>query len=693
MQDLRRELTLRLLRTIARWIAPGYEVRAMADLAALRGQLRLTGIFFVTILLPGLLLAWTSLSSIQGEGLAVWDEVKRRGELAIATLSDEADETFLSFETATRQRLESGRSPVDAPAELSPHLLVAFRIDAQGRVAAPFDRRKVPPTQDHTLVLSPEWREALRQEHDDPTAAARLYHDLSLQSRGIRNRGQAAFAEGRALMRAGQGSAAEQVFADVVADYAHVRDLNGFRLGDLARLKRGELLLARDPEIGRGTLEALTDELISARWTIGLGGEAAVAARSLELLEDHAPKDWLASARGRLEEKTRLLFYAGQLQSQLDIVTAGGKALRVAPAEFSYQLIERTLWATTWWGEDFYAFALDADTIVAHIQDVAAQTVRTDPDLAAQVLSPQGAASPDALARRTLAPYLPGWSLLVSPSDPVGLDRAQLRKRAERVIVIVLSLVIIITGALLSVRLVSRQLDVAREKADFAANVSHELRSPITHIRLKGESLQFGLVEDDEDLQEHYDAIVRESERLSRLVDNVLDFASIERGAKRYTLRPADLGDTVRAAVESARYSMETRGMVMELDLPDGMPVVLHDPEAIAQVVQNLISNAAKYGKEGGWIGVRGHVGPEGVSVDISDRGIGIPPEEIEQIFDRFYRSSDPDARRRKGTGIGLTIVKYIMEAHNGSVSVRSTPRQGSTFTIHFPLKPPSPRS
>jgi two-component system phosphate regulon sensor histidine kinase PhoR len=223
-------------------------------------------------------------------------------------------------------------------------------------------------------------------------------------------------------------------------------------------------------------------------------------------------------------------------------------------------------------------------------------------------------------------------------------------------------------------------------KADFAANVSHELRSPITNIRLKGEFLQLGLVEGEEDLQSSYDTIVTESERLSSLVDNILDFASIEQGAKRYALRPGDILETIRMGVESSRYAMETRGMVIDMVLPDDLPMVKHDPEAVRQVIQNLISNAAKYGESGGWIGIECRYDEDWVRIHVSDRGLGINEAELPQIFDRFFRSKDKAARRKKGTGIGLTIVKYIMEAHDGRVSVTSEVGVGTAFTLHFPL-------
>lgn len=226
-------------------------------------------------------------------------------------------------------------------------------------------------------------------------------------------------------------------------------------------------------------------------------------------------------------------------------------------------------------------------------------------------------------------------------------------------------------------------------KADFAANVSHELRSPITQIRLKAESLQLDLCYDDDDRREHYDAIVLESERLSRLVDNVLDFAAIERGAKRYSLRADDLLDVVRFQAEATEDTLRSRGLELSVDLPDDLPPVWLDREAIGQVIINLLSNAAKYGADGGWVGLRVWETEEGVELSVADRGIGISEEELPQVFDDFFRSTDPLVRRKKGTGIGLAIVRYIVEAHGATITVESEAGEGTTFTILFPTTPP----
>jgi len=680
----------RFLRLVARLLAPskGGEVQALQQLLELRGQLRFFWVFLLTVILPGLALAYFSLSSLRGEELQVRVEVERRAQTLAAAVVSRADALFGGFESAVRRRLESGRSVVDQTGEISPYLLLAVRLDGQGRIAAPFEAPADAPPVDQAVYFSDTWRAARGHEQPggDPPIASTLYDRAFRNARGRQAKGQALFSKGRALMKADQDDEAALVLTEVVIEYSSVRDIHGFRLGDLAQLKLGQLDLERNVVAGTAELRALVDEKLSERWTIGQGGEAAIAARALELLEELAPRDWLATARGRLEEKTRLLFWAEQLYPDLQTLTGGGLALPVEAAEMAYTRIRGVLWATIWWSGDLYAFGLDLSELRKGLAALSVQAGRADGTVVASLVPPDMDLPVAAMTRRSLAPWMPGWSLVVTPRDPEAMRSVQATKRNQRLGIILLSVLMITTGTVLTWRMIGQELDVARMKADFAANVSHELRSPITNIRLKGEFLQLGLVEGEEDLQSSYDAIVTESERLSSLVDNILDFAAIEQGAKKYTLRPGDLLETIRMGVESSRYAMETRGMVMDMVLPDDLPMVHHDPEAVRQVIQNLISNAAKYGEDGGWIGIECRYDEEWVRIIVSDRGLGIAEEELPQIFDRFFRSRDKAARRKKGTGIGLTIVRYIMEAHRGTVGVTSEIGVGTAFTLHFPL-------
>jgi len=676
-----------LVTLLSRWRGRAWTA---AHLDEVQQLLRFASLFVLTVAVPGLALGYFGLTSVRSESLRVESEIRDSGQRMIDAAWSQTQVFFNEFEDATRTRLAAGRSPLENPREISPALLVAFRLDHTGQLAAPF----APPSPDipneHSPWFSPNRREAVTvgQESSGTENIERL-RDEATSARGVYASGQARYALGRALLRSNQAQEAERVLLEIIEEYQTVREAHGFRLADLARLKLGEHWLTQTPTKGIRALQALSQSLIEAKWVIGQGGEAAVAARALELLEDHASRDWLATTRGRLAEKTRQSFWADQLMNELTLLQLTAAGVPSEGTEFFYRVSEQVVWATTWWGSELFAFALDENVLQSQLDSIVKGVSRGGGDAEVRVINPQEEPPEDTFERQTLAPYLPGWALISRPIDAEVVGALKTTRIRQQVAIILLSLLVIVVGGFLTIRMVRRELDVARMKADFAANVSHELRSPITQIRLKGESLQLGLAEDEADRSEHYDIIVRESERLSRLVDNVLDFSAIERGAKRYDRRPGNVGDTVRAAVEAARYNMETRGLTMEVDIPDGLPIVFHDPEAIGQVVQNLVSNAAKYGAEGGWIGIKARVASRSVDVAISDRGIGIASEELPQIFEKFYRSDDPLARKEKGTGIGLTICQYIMTAHQGALSVRSAKGKGTTFTLHFPIRPP----
>ena len=661
-------------------------VRASEDLVRLDSALRFGALYALTILGPILLLGYFGVADLLSGEASLTAEITQEAESTIGSCATDVEEVFERFEMATRNRLLSGRSLVEAPGELSTHLLLTLRLDAQGQITAPFDEPITAPPSDHTFFLTGPFAQGRRIEGQDPALAAALYRIAAKQAPGMTSEGTAVLQQARAMNGAGFTREAEAAFADIVAEYPSARDAWGFLVADLARLERGQLLIEREPEIGVGALEAVVDDILGRRWTIGQGGEAAVARRALVLMEGQADPDWLASRRSRVDQRSHQLYWAERLQRELDPLTAGGRLLQMAPGRFRYTLGDQALWATAWFDDELYAFALDRAGLFEAIQAAANRAPRGDSPVVVDVLSPDALSPLGALARRSLAPWLPGWTLVAKHIDPEGLAATIRWQRARRIVLVLVAILLVGAGGLITGRLVSRELDLARLKTSFAANVSHELRSPITQIRLKGESLQLDLWEDEDDRRRHYDAIVRESERLSRLVDNVLDFAAIERGTKNYTIRPHDLGITLRNAVQSMRISMEARGLTFDADIPDELPMVAHDQEAIAQALTNLLSNAAKYGAQGKWIGLSTNVLPDGVEIYVADKGIGIDRDEIPRIFEQYYRSQDPRARSLKGTGIGLAIVKYIMEAHAGQVSVSSTPGRGSVFTLFLPF-------
>ncbi|HEU5132869.1 MAG TPA: HAMP domain-containing sensor histidine kinase, partial [Pyrinomonadaceae bacterium] len=241
--------------------------------------------------------------------------------------------------------------------------------------------------------------------------------------------------------------------------------------------------------------------------------------------------------------------------------------------------------------------------------------------------------------------------------------------------------VLMIGGLVLTYRSVNKQVALARLKSDFVSNVSHELRTPLALIRLYAETLELGRITTQDKKNEYYSIIRKESERLSALINNILDFSRIEAGAKEYDFRETDIAELVRNTLDSYRYQIEQQGFALEEQIDSGIPSVKVDREAIARALVNLVNNALKYSDNEKFLGIRLYREQSVLKLEVSDRGIGIERNEQSRIFDKFYRTCDPLVHNTKGSGLGLSLVRHITRAHGGDVEVESTPGRGSKFT------------
>jgi len=297
-------------------------------------------------------------------------------------------------------------------------------------------------------------------------------------------------------------------------------------------------------------------------------------------------------------------------------------------------------------------------------------------------------ASPDPWALQ-LAPALPFWK--VAP-----YDRFVARQRATGrwLSAIAIAIMVVGVGAVVGLvygmnQVVRRQIALAEMKSSFVAGVSHELKTPLSMIRMFAETLRDGRVASPERAQEYYEIIARECTRLGCMIDNILDFSRRSAGKKEYRFQTVRVEDVVREVYESYRLDLDHRGFTHHLRIAEGLPAVTADPGAVAQAVINLLSNAVKYSDEDKFVEVAiskdTRRGRHGVWVSVTDRGIGIRPEDRAHVFDGFFRAGDAGVRRRSGAGLGLALVKEIAEAHRGFVEVESRLVRGSTFRIFLP--------
>jgi two-component system, OmpR family, phosphate regulon sensor histidine kinase PhoR len=276
------------------------------------------------------------------------------------------------------------------------------------------------------------------------------------------------------------------------------------------------------------------------------------------------------------------------------------------------------------------------------------------------------------------------WRLNVALTTAEELASRAERRLVIEIVLAALSALVVIAGGAVIVNAASRERRLANLKSEFVANVSHELKTPLSLIRMFGELLQSGRVGSDKKRKEYVDIIVSESERLGALIENVLDFARAERGEGAYEFGEADLGVVVSRAVDVCRVRAESLNTQLELAIEPGLAVARLDERAIEIAVINLIDNALKYAPQGHWIGVQVRRSTARfLEVVVSDRGEGIPEEDRHSIFERFVRRKG--TKNIRGSGIGLSLVQHVAHAHGGKAWVAENAPHGAAF--HFTLR------
>jgi len=282
---------------------------------------------------------------------------------------------------------------------------------------------------------------------------------------------------------------------------------------------------------------------------------------------------------------------------------------------------------------------------------------------------------------------LPHWEAAVYLLNPAKAGKAAATARLTLGLLVSLLVLAIGVGSWLIGADLRRQLALARQKTDFVSNVSHELKTPLTSIRMFSEMLAEDRVQDDAKRRHFLGIISAEAARLTRLINNVLDFARLERGEKKYDFAPCDLAALARETVESYRPHLEAAGFTLKSMLP-AVPVPIRgDRDALAQVLVNLLSNGEKYSGERKEIEVELATDGDGAELRVLDRGLGVPAGCEEKIFEQFFRAHDSLGSGIQGSGLGLTLARQIARAHGGDVAYRAREGGGSCFAVRLPLE------
>ncbi|MGD0517389.1 MAG: HAMP domain-containing sensor histidine kinase, partial [Thermoguttaceae bacterium] len=594
--------------------------------------------------------------------------------------------------------------------------------DGQGRVSYP--AATVGPS-DQSEMASTEWQEArgLEIEENNPVAAAKAYAAIARESHDVNLCARALQAEARCLVQSGDREGAVNLIIGTLSEekYARAVDLRGRLIVPNVQLMALQLMGKSSPlPLGEGQSEGglhraspegkkeltgkLVDQLfkrlndyddpaISAlqrRFLMqelktylehlpspgtdrrlvgrGAGGEGNQSSLTLAL-SGHRPKV------GRERELTTLLpaeELAAHFVEQMTLPPRQKGVLQPSPLPGVWQLASSNgrllaLWRT--------------ETIVAESDSVISRPA--PPGEVAVALRPPKAENPpvDVFYTIPAGKYLPNWQLTLSMTGGDATDAAANRRIAIYLWtgIIVIAAIAILAGFLLQV--FYDQMRYTRLKNDLVATVSHELKTPLSSIRLLVDTLLDEQSPDLNKTRDYLQLIAKENARLSRLIDNFLTFSRMERNKHAFQFAAISPAAIINQVLEAVGERFQEPGCRLEADVAPDLPSIMADADALVTVVLNLLDNAYKYTGDEKHVVLRAYVENGMVCIAVTDNGIGLSRGAAKKIFVRFYQVDRRLSRSGGGCGLGLSIVKFIVTAHGGSVEVASRPNAGSTFT------------
>lgn len=278
------------------------------------------------------------------------------------------------------------------------------------------------------------------------------------------------------------------------------------------------------------------------------------------------------------------------------------------------------------------------------------------------------------------------WTFVAIQPEYEKLESDAKTQMIIYVLLVLIIIILMILGVYVLLRDINRETETMLLKTEFVHNVSHELKTPLSLIRLYGETLLLKDKLPEADRKEGLQIITKESERLSYMINNILDFSKIEMGRKEFDLKSGNLKEVVMKTLDSYRYHFVKKGFIIEEDFDKNIPIVVFDKNAVEGILINLFSNVIKFSFETKEMKVSLKNTSETICLRVSDRGIGIPADELSNIFNRFYRVKNTSDFEARGSGLGLTLVKHAIDAHEWKIEVKSMPNEGSSFSIMIPL-------
>ncbi len=617
-------------------------------------------LLIVAVLLPTACLLWLMIAAVRN---------------VRATVGQSVDNVDLDRLNVTRDSLNAAWREQMAALERLPEGAAAFPeivrrkladsaviLDASGAPLYPAPMRL--PSPDPT-VDDPRWIKARLLENTAPAAAAAAYEAIGHEAQATSTEAARAYqGAARCLMKAGDREAAVKLVFDRFSGpaFAPATDLQGRRIRpDLL------LLVIASAKPGDPLLIPAARNLRAA--VLDYGGNPPMPLQQRvflihEMLARKLPADLLDFPTLRAEEiAATFLEYRPPIMADASLQPG--------------------------WGSGIWQFGLAKAHLIVLFRDATIQqrmremiaAQKLPPDIRITALPP-GAKVPDAALHADAGRAFPGWQLAVAHTGPNPLEDLAARQMALYVWTGSLVAVLIVLLTVLALRATARSLRLAGMKADLVATVSHELKTPLASMQLLVDTLLEDERIDPVKTREYLELIGRENVRLSRLIGNFLTFSRLERNKYSFDFTAVRVDDVVRAAVAAAGERFSQPDCRLTVNVERGLPEIRADEGALATALVNLLDNAYKYTPGEKQIELRAYAQAHGVCLEVRDNGIGIAPGEIKRIFREFHQADQRLSRAGGGCGLGLAIVRHLVEAHGGRVDVTSEIGKGSTFSV-----------
>jgi len=557
--------------------------------------------------------------------------------------------------------------------------------------------------------------EAAEFQQKNYAAARRNYRELFTQTRDRSIRANLLHRIGRCYLKSGRPLDAIPVYQDILKSYEHELTQDGTPVGLLALYQISTAYSRADmPGPAMENSLKLYENLLESRWQMSREKfqtyliQAKDRLHSLEngVAADPAGEDlvdqWQALRGVETDRLARMNLLESivrnirpNIDQSWDAGLETGEFSRFTFSEesrsfmISFSPIHSTLFLGVMYKNDYLIEHIFPDALSVYTSPYPWTVSITDGvgNVLAGEAGPSTSSGPSELSfSRVFDPEYPPWEIHVSMPSPSPAERTFRQRRLLYILIALVVTAALVGGGTMAIRGTAKELRLARLKSEFVSTVSHEFRTPLTSIRYLSELLERGRVKEESQKLKYYQTITRESERLSRLIENTLDFSKIEAGMKKYEFSETDVTELVEEATEGFRKQLAPKKFVAGYEIAKDLPKVYWDKEAVRRALLNLLDNAFKYSGESRNIQVRAWADPRFIYIAVEDQGIGIAPEEQKKVFEKFYRSEHNQESHIRGSGIGLTLVTHIAQAHGGEVTLESQPGKGTTVTLRFPL-------